>query len=205
MVPGCPAVRPAVVRTVACSTESLSWPRQQGRPIHHPASETPARIMAFHRAPSTPPACAARFHCLLLICMIAGPPPSAMGQAVGGPATNRIVSSQHPSQPRDSLPRRWLAPLDRRVSEPREWSFSATAWPTNLAPTDSGPGVWKYVGWGAVIGGAAVGGYAAYRARNCDDCMFVGLYIGGATGIGAVLGGLIGSFIYAGRYWSDDG
>jgi hypothetical protein len=59
------------------------------------------------------------------------------------------------------------------------------------------------VGWGALIGGALTGGYAAYRAGDCDDCMFTGFYIGGAAAIGAVVGGLVGSFVYANRYWSD--
>jgi hypothetical protein len=58
----------------------------------------------------------------------------------------------------------------------------------------------KYVLIGAAIGGTITGGYAAYRVRKCQDCMFVGVYVGGAVGIGALLGGLIGSFVWADRY-----
>ena len=43
-------------------------------------------------------------------------------------------------------------------------------------------------------------GYVAYRVR--DAIWFVGHYIAGAFGLGAVVGGLIGSMVYAERYWS---
>ncbi len=140
---------------------------------------------------------------LLLVCLLLGAPAGAGAQLVGVPASDSVDSRRDVLHRRDTLATRSFVPLRRGVDDWRQRPYSAHAWPVSLAPTDTGPSVWKYVGWGALIGGALTGGYAAYRTRDCDDCMFTGLFIGGAAGIGAVLGGFIASIVYADRYWSD--
>ena len=141
--------------------------------------------------------------CLLVICLLLAPS-SAAAQLVGAPAAHSVRGTRDVLDSRDTLAARVLTPLGQTVDQRDQRNRPPHAWPSNLAPNDSGPGVWKYVGWGALIGGALTGGYAAYRSRDCDDCMFTGFFIGGAAAIGAVLGGLVGSFVYADRYRADD-
>jgi hypothetical protein len=58
----------------------------------------------------------------------------------------------------------------------------------------------KYVLIGAAIGATITGGYVWYRSRDCDDCFFIGPFVAGAAGIGALLGGFIGACVWATRY-----
>jgi hypothetical protein len=99
-----------------------------------------------------------------------------------------------------------VAPFARDTSMATPLSLRRAPNP-GYAGKDRRPTVWKYVGIGALVGGTVGVGTIAYLARDCgerDACWFLSAYLAGGFGIGAVVGGLVGSMIYAGRYWSSE-
>lgn len=64
-------------------------------------------------------------------------------------------------------------------------------------PSDSARGhPWRWVGAGALLGGATSGVAVAVSASRTDDAFFVGPAIGLAAAAGAVVGGLLGGLVY---------
>ena len=55
---------------------------------------------------------------------------------------------------------------------------------------------WRWIGAGAVVGGAASGIAAAVSVSRTDDAFFPGQFIAAASALGAAVGGLLGGLFY---------
>lgn len=120
----------------------------------------------------------------LMLLGLAMTPHAAVAQASVGPGYSTVLVPD-------------IRPHASAFVAPRRDELARTITLSRVAATvgDSSNHTLRNALIGAVVGGAILGGVAAAHAARCEDCFFQGPIVTIAVGIGAGLGGLIGSAI----------